>query len=139
MAVLAKGRPPEGPPRPEPPRAGPLRYPKRIRLCAKKEIERVFQSGQYRRLGMLHAKYLSTDLPEPRFLVSVKRKIGKAHLRNRMRRLVKEAIRLNRHRLQGAFDICLFLTAAPAKPSLSLFEAEVGRLFDDLSQQPPRE
>ena len=115
------------------------RYPKRIRLCAKKEIDRVFRCGHYRRLGLLHAKYLATHLPESRFLVSVKRKIGKAHERNRIRRLVKEAIRLNRHHLQGAYDICLFLTVAPEKPSLAAFEAEVGRLFRDLTPQPTRE
>jgi ribonuclease P protein component len=123
--------------------AGPRRdiflgYPKRIRLCARKEIDRVFRSGQYRRLGLLHARYLATDRSEPRFLVSVRRKVGKAHLRNRIRRLVKEAIRLNRPRLTRAFDICLFLTTAPENPSLSAFQSEVRRLFHDLNQQPAR-
>jgi ribonuclease P protein component len=108
-------------------------YPRTVRLSGKKAIDRVFQSGQYRRLGMLHAKWLPGSQPESRFLVSVKRKIGKAHRRHRIRRLVKEAIRLNRHRLQGAYDICLFLTAVPEQPTLSDFEAELSRLFQHLS------
>lgn len=115
------------------------RYPKRIRLCGRKDVERVFQSGRYRRLGMLHAKVLPSVLPESRFLVSVKRKIGKAHERNRIRRLVKEAIRLTRIRLHGSFDICLFLTTAPTNPSLAAFEMELGRLFEDLSHPPAQE
>jgi len=115
------------------------RYPKTVRLCGKKDIERVFHSGRYRRIGLLHAKWLPTDRAESRFLVSVKRKIGKAHRRNHIRRLVKEAIRLNRHRLSGAYDVCLFLTAAPADPTLSDFEAELGRLFQDLSHPHARE
>lgn len=113
--------------------AADAHYPKSVRLCAKKDIEEIFRSGRYRRLGILHAKWLPTDRTGARFLVSVKRKVGKAHRRNRIRRLVKEAIRLTRHRLQGAYDICLFLTTAPENPTLSEFEAELGRLFQELS------
>jgi ribonuclease P protein component len=97
----------------------------------------VFRDGRYRRLGWLHAKVIPTGLPTARFLVSVKRKIGKAHLRNRLRRLVREAIRLNRAQLQGSYDVCFFWTSAPERPSLATIEAEVRSLFRELSQPPP--
>jgi ribonuclease P protein component len=111
-----------------------LRYPKTARLCAKKDIDRVFRDGRYRRLGWLHAKVLPTGLPASRFLVSVKRKIGDAHLRNRLRRLVREAIRLNRAQLQGSYDVCFFWTSAPERAGLAPIEAEVRKLFHELSQ-----
>ena len=85
-------------------------------------------------MGTLHAKVLANGLPGSRFLVSVKRKIGKAHQRNRLRRLVREAIRLNRAQLQGSYDVCFFLTSAPERPSLAALEAEVRKLFRELSQ-----
>jgi len=87
-------------------------------------------------LGTLHAKVLANGMTGSRFLVSVKRKIGKAHERNRIRRLVREAIRLNRVQLQGSYDVCFFLTSAPERPSLAQMEAEVRKLFRELSQSP---
>jgi len=119
---------------PGPEAAAKRRYPKQARLCAQKDIDRVFRDGRYRRLGTLHAKVLANGLPGSRFLVSVKRKIGKAHQRNRLRRLVREAIRLNRPQLQGGYDVCFFLTSAPERPSLAALEAEVRKLFRELSQ-----
>jgi ribonuclease P protein component len=113
-----------------------LRYPKQIRLCAKKDIERVFRHGRYRRLGWLHVRFLSTDRPDSRFLVSIKRKIGEAYRRNRIRRLVREAIRLNRASLRASYDVCFFMTACPPHPSLALFAPEVARLFRELSRSP---
>ena len=111
-------------------------FPKRIRLCSRTEIQAVFQSGQYRRLGVLHVKYLPTARDEGRFLVSVKKKAGSAPGRNRIKRLVREAIRLNRDQLRSSYDVCLFLTRRPEVPCrLALFEEEILRLFGHLNRQ----
>ena len=112
-------------------------FPKRVRLCHRLEIDRVFREGTYRRLGTLHSKILATDRSEPRFLISVKKKIGKAHTRNRIKRLVREAIRHQRRQLEGAYDICLFMTHPPREPlQLANIEAEIRNLIGHLNQSP---
>ena len=116
-----------------------MRYPKPVRLSARKDIDRVFRDGRYRRLGWLNVKVLPNGLHYSRFLVSVTRKLGKAHLRNRLRRLVREAVRLNRDRLQGGYDLCFYWIAAPAKPGLAAVSAEVQKLFRELSMSQPPE
>ena len=73
----------------------PLGFPKEIRLRVKREIESVFRKGRYEALGILHAKSLPTAREEARFLISVKKAVGSAPDRNRIKRLVREAIRLN--------------------------------------------
>ena len=113
----------------------PLGFPKEIRLRLKREIESVFRNGRYDVLGILHAKSLPTAREEARFLISVKKAVGSAPHRNRIKRLVREAIRLNRHGLRGPHDICLFLTKEPRRPpEFATIEAEIRKLFDRLSK-----
>ncbi len=104
--------------------------PRGLRLRARRDIEAVFRTGRYHRLGMLHAKTLPAAGNTSRFLISVRKKIGSAPERNRIKRVVREAVRLHRARLTAPHDICLFLTARPAQcPSLSSVEPEILDLF----------
>lgn len=116
--------------------ARPCGLPKGIRLRSKREIAEVFQKGNYHALGVLHAKTLRTELEETRFLISVKRAIGNAPSRNRIKRLVRETIRLHRHELAQPHDICFFLTSKPQTSlTLSAIEAEFKKLIKRLSEQ----
>lgn len=113
-------------------------YPRGLRLRSRKDIDAAFRKGRYHRLGLLHAKSRPATGDTPRFLISVKKKIGTAPERNRIKRVIREAIRLNRHQLTGSYDICLFLTARPKEPPrLATMEPEILRLFEQL-QSPQR-
>ncbi len=116
--------------------ARPYGFPKGIRLRSKKEISEVFRRGGYHALGVLHAKTLPTDLQEARFSISVKKAIGNAPRRNRIKRLVREAIRKHRHKLAAPHDICFFLTSRPPAPlSLSVIESEFEKLIQRLARK----
>jgi ribonuclease P protein component len=112
----------------------PFSFPKRLRLTSKKEITLVFRRGRYHKLGWMQAKSLPNRQRESRFLVSVKKSLGPAPHRNRIKRLVREAIRLNRHRLRSTHDLCVFVTIRPEQPlDLSAVEKEINSLFERLS------
>jgi len=113
----------------------PFGLPKQALLRSKKEISTVFSQGQYHALGTLNAKTIPSQAGETRFLVSVRRSIGNAPYRNRIRRLVKEVMRRHRQNLEIPHDICFFLTRKSPKISFISVEREVELLFLRLSRK----
>ena len=67
------------------------------------EIREVFTQGRFRPLGPIGAKYLRTSHPECRFLVTVKKNVGDAPVRNRIKRLLREGFPIAEVFRQRAF------------------------------------
>ena len=112
-------------------------FPKSIRLRKQADIDPVFRQGRYHRMGWLQAKTRPNGLDAPRFMISVSRRAGCAPARNRIKRVVREAIRLNRNRLGTPHDICLFVTIQPRQDvRLAEVERELCRLFVRLARPP---
>ena len=98
----------------------PLRYTfdKSERLCSKKMIESLFQSGTSIMAFPLRVQYIliDTDEADPvKILFSVpKKRFKRAVKRNLIRRRMREAFRLNKHELyasipEGKQLICAFI------------------------------
>lgn len=112
-------------------------YPPSLRLRKKTEIDPVFRRGQYHRMGWLQARTQPNGRTASRFMVSVGRRAGAAPRRNRIKRLLREAIRLNRRHLSTPHDVCLFVNIRPPESvRLADVERELIRLFRRL-QLPP--
>ena len=110
-------------------------FSKDLRLRKQKEIREIFQSGSFRRLGLIGAKYRSTEHPYCRFLVSVSKSVGNAPERNRIKRLMREAIRLNKNTLEGNYDICFFVNKSPrTKPAFTYVEQKISQMFSELNE-----
>lgn len=86
------------------PKSG-LRFPKRMHLRKRGQFDSVFQSGT--RLGSryLAAWVAANDEGHPRVGFAVSAKVGCIALRNRVRRVMREAFRLHQHELQAGVDI----------------------------------
>jgi ribonuclease P protein component len=112
-------------------------YPPSLRLRNKADIDPVFRQGQFHRLEWLQARTRPNGRPASRFMIAVSRRVGTAPARNRVKRVVREALRLNRGGLSTPHDVCLFVTIRPPRAlRLADAERELRRLFGRLAHQP---
>jgi ribonuclease P protein component len=84
---------------------GTGRFPRREKLSLKRDFDRVFAEGRSAADGNLVVYLLQTQLGHPRLGLAVGKGIGKAAARNRVKRLIREAYRLNRNRLPESADV----------------------------------
>lgn len=87
------------------------------RLKKNEEFQRVFNRGA----SVANRQLVLYAFPNPktahfRVGISVSKKIGNAVVRNRIKRLLKEAIRLNKDRIESGYDLVLIVR----KPALEL-------------------
>lgn len=67
--------------------------------------------------------------PYPRLGLSVSRKVGKAVVRNRWKRLIREAFRLSRSQLPAGVDL-IVIPRREAKPELAALKRSLAVLAD---------
>ena len=83
------------------------------RLQKRKEIERVFKKGKWFKEGCLILKVAHNDLSTSRFAFIISKKVSnKAIVRNRIRRIIQETIRVNLDAIKTGVDIILLATSA---------------------------
>ena len=73
-------------------------------------------------------------LPHLRLGLSVSRKVGKAHVRNRLRRLYREAFRLTRHEMPTGLDLVL-IPRRPDEPTLEALKRSLPRLVRQVARK----
>jgi ribonuclease P protein component len=91
------------------------RFPKKLRLLTSAEFQRVFQ----RKVSVADESAVmygcENDLDNTRIGLAVSRKVGKAAVRNRWKRLFREAFRLSRPQWPPGLDVVL-VPRREAKP-----------------------
>jgi len=96
-------------------------FRKAEKLCSQKEIDRIFSDGKSISMSQFRLLYLETEAnekPPVKVLIAVpKKKLKLSVHRNRMKRLIREAYRVSKHKLIDAvvrsgyhFDIAFVFT-----------------------------
>ncbi len=109
------------------------RLTKEERLRLKRDFRRVFTKGKSVSNDYVRLVYLENGLDHPRIAVVVRKKIGKAVFRNRLRRLVKEFYRLNKERFPNYDVVVLF-----REKSKNLRDAkldDIGKILTELLEK----
>ncbi len=115
-----------------------FRFPEHCRLKKTAEFQQVYQYQQ--RAGDQHLLVFArpNSLEWPRIGLSVSRKQGNAVLRNRKKRLLREAFRLSRHHLPTGYDLVL-IPRAGVDSSLTDYQKSLKYLVRKLVQRLARQ
>jgi ribonuclease P protein component len=106
---------------------GDQRFPATCRMCKKADFQRVFQRRCTAGDDLLLVFGCLNGSPHARLGLSVSRKVGGAVVRNRWKRLVREAFRHRRDQLPPGVDLVV-IPRPEAKPELAALEASLPRL-----------
>ncbi|MBA4062175.1 MAG: ribonuclease P protein component [Isosphaera sp.] len=83
----------------------PLTFPQTHRLKTPAEFDRCYKRKRSASDAVLVVYACENDRPHPRLGCSVSRKVGNAVVRNRYKRLFREAFRLSQHDLPAGVDL----------------------------------
>ena len=82
-----------------------LTFPPALRMRSRLAFARVYDAGQAHRTGPLVFFARPNDTASSRLGLSVGRRVGNAVQRNRIKRLLREAMRLQQHDLPAGYDV----------------------------------
>ena len=80
-------------------------FRKRHRLSGSRRYQYVFEGGCRKNAGPISVFGVRNDLGFMRLGLSVSRRVGNAVKRNRIKRLIREAFRLQQHDWPGGYDL----------------------------------
>ena len=117
-----------------------LSFPQSRRLKTPAEFERCYARKRSASDGVLLVYACENGRPHPRLGCSVSRKVGGAVVRNRYKRLFREAFRLCQHELPASVDFILIPRSGP-EPTLEALKASLVKLAAQAARKltpPPR-
>ena len=82
-----------------------LGFPKSMHLRKRGDFDRVFAHKRSQADGVLIVYGMANGLNVSRLGLVVSKKVGKAHQRNRWKRLIREVFRLEQHAMTASLDL----------------------------------
>jgi ribonuclease P protein component len=78
------------------------------RIQLKKDFKSIFELGRKLKTTDIAIWYKTSSLTDVRLGIIASKKLGNAVIRNRIKRLIREVFRLNRHRIKTGTDIIVY-------------------------------
>ena len=112
--------------------------PKATRLAKRREFLRVYDSGRklFSRYSVLF--FSSNDLPHSRLGITVTRKVGKANVRNRLKRWTREVYRKQRQPLAldaRAVDVVINVKPNAADATFAQYRDDLVRVLERVASE----
>jgi len=109
--------------------AGRLKFPREARLVRRGEFDAVYRAGKRRSSAHFTVFVRANQLPVSRFGFSIKKALGGAVVRNRIRRRVREIVRCHRLEIPAGWDIVIHPKSNVAKAEFASLTADLLRLM----------
>ena len=104
-------------------------YPRAARIVRKADFDAVYRNGKRRSSSHFTVFLKANELPESRFGFSIKRALGDAVVRNRIRRRIREVVRLHREEISAGWDFVIHPKANVEHAAFAVLESELVRLL----------
>jgi ribonuclease P protein component len=109
-----------------------LSFPREARLVRRSEYDAVYRGGKRRSSSHFTLFVRPNDLALSRFGFSIKKALGNAVLRNRIRRRLREIVRCHRQEIPAGWDFVMHPKSSVANAPLPLLTADLLRLVKNL-------
>src|SRR5439155_13542776 len=94
-------------------------FPREARLVRRGEFDAVYRAGKRRSSSHFTVFFRANELPQSRFGFSIKKALGGAVARNRIRRRLREIVRCHWQEIPAGWDIFIHTKSSDAKEQLS--------------------
>jgi ribonuclease P protein component len=114
-------------------KAGPgFAFPREARLLRKDDFDRVYQAGKRFSSSHFTVFVRRNELALNRFGFSIKKALGGAVVRNRIRRRLREMVRCHRQEISPGWDIVIHPKSSVAKAPFEALALDLVRLLKKL-------
>jgi ribonuclease P protein component len=107
-----------------------MTFPREARLVRRGEFDAVYRAGRRRSSSHFTVFLRANEMPESRFGVSIKKALGGAVVRNRIRRRLREIVRCHRSEIPAGWDIVIHPKSAVDKAPFAELTEELLRLLE---------
>jgi ribonuclease P protein component len=113
-------------------------YPRAVRLLQRGEFDAVYEGGRRRASKQFLVFYRRRESAESasRFGISVKKALGGAVTRNRLKRRIREILRLHRQEIATGWDIVIHPRSSVATAPFAALERELITLLASALKPP---
>jgi len=106
-----------------------LEFPREARLVRRGDFDAVYRAGKRRSSSHFTVFFRANQLPVSRFGFSIKKALGGAVVRNRMRRRIREIVRCHRMEIPAGWDIVIHPKSSVARAEFAGLMADLVRLM----------
>ena len=96
------------------------------------EFDAVYRAGKRRSSSHFTVFFRANELPQSRFGLSIKKALGGAVVRNRIRRRLREIVRCHRLEIPAGWDIVIHPKSSVARTEFAALTADLLRLLKNV-------
>ncbi|OLC96086.1 MAG: ribonuclease P protein component [Acidobacteria bacterium 13_1_40CM_4_58_4] len=107
-------------------------FPREARLVQRGEFDAVYRTGKRRSSSHFTVFFRANELGQSRFGFSIKKALGGAVVRNRIRRRVREIVRCHRTEIPAGWDIVIHPKSSVTRTAFAALTADLLRLLKNV-------